>query len=195
MKIVPALLVGSALVFGPIPEIEGESQEVRRVTTHEAMDYHPQWTPDGTRLFFTSQRGGRPGIWQVPSSGGTPMPFETNLSGDFHFSFSPDGSLIAFDARAGFRRAASGSPSPRSCRAIWRSGSSRSRMVSCVSSHITMQMIIIRRGRRTVVPSRLHRTGTATSTSGSLGSTPAKSVSYATAQVVTISLLSHRTEA
>ncbi|MEE8079726.1 MAG: Tol-Pal system protein TolB, partial [Pseudomonadales bacterium] len=36
-----------------------------RVTRHHSIDTEPSWTPDGKSLIFTSDRGGRPQIYQV----------------------------------------------------------------------------------------------------------------------------------
>lgn len=69
------------------------------ITSNDAPDYHPKWHPDGKSILFTSQRGGRTGIWSISATGGNAVPIETGMTGDHHISWSPDGRRIAFDAR------------------------------------------------------------------------------------------------
>ena len=45
-------------------------QHLTQVTNHFGIDTEPTWSPDGTGLVFTSDRGGRPQIYQVAASGG-----------------------------------------------------------------------------------------------------------------------------
>ena len=40
-------------------------RRLRQVTRHHGIDTEPSWTPDGKSLVFTSDRGGRPQIYQV----------------------------------------------------------------------------------------------------------------------------------
>src|SRR5690606_2027428 len=55
----------------------------------------PTWAADGASLYFTSDRGGRPQIYQVPASGGsaTRVTFEGSYNADPTVSF--DGKKIA----------------------------------------------------------------------------------------------------
>ena len=49
-----------------------EGGSPRRLTTHEAADFHPRWAPDGEDLFFLSTRSGSSQVWRLPLSGGEP---------------------------------------------------------------------------------------------------------------------------
>jgi Tol biopolymer transport system component len=71
-----------------------------RLTHDPAWDYHPSFSPDGTRVLFTSRRGGEPALWIVPASGGEASPLGVDGSGDFYSSWAPDGRSIVLDLRA-----------------------------------------------------------------------------------------------
>jgi Tol biopolymer transport system component len=70
-----------------------------RLTHDPAWDYHPSFSPDGTRVLFTSRRGGEPALWIVPASGGEASPLAVDGSGDFYSSWAPDGGSIVLDLR------------------------------------------------------------------------------------------------
>ena len=67
----------------------------RRLTTHEAADFHPRWAPDGRDLFFLSTRSGSSQVWRLPLAGGEPRQV-TDLPLDVgNLVVSPDGRRIA----------------------------------------------------------------------------------------------------
>lgn len=73
--------------------VEGGSP--RRLTTHEAADFHPRWSPDGRDLFFLSTRSGSSQVWRLPLAGGEPRQV-TDLPLDAgNLVVSPDGRRIA----------------------------------------------------------------------------------------------------
>ncbi len=68
---------------------------LRRLTTHEASDSSPRWSPDGKSLLFLSSRTGSSQVWRVPVDGGeaqavTKLPLDVGS-----FAVSPDGKLLA----------------------------------------------------------------------------------------------------
>jgi TolB protein len=69
-----------------------------QITNDSADDYHAKWSPDGSRILFTSRRGGKVGLWMITPEGDSLTPVETDLDGDHHISWSPDGKRIVFDA-------------------------------------------------------------------------------------------------
>jgi len=65
--------------------------EPRRLTTHEANDTSPAWSPDGRYILFLSSRGESTQVWRLPISGGEAQPV-TDLPVDVGtFRLSPDG--------------------------------------------------------------------------------------------------------
>ncbi len=72
-----------------------DGSEPRRLTTNEAADFHPRWSPDGEALFFLSTRSGSSQVWRLPVSGGEPDQV-TDLPLDAgNLVVSPDGRRIA----------------------------------------------------------------------------------------------------
>ena len=40
------------------------AEHPKRITDHPAIDWNPEWAPDGRHLYFGSDRGGSLGLWQ-----------------------------------------------------------------------------------------------------------------------------------
>jgi Tol biopolymer transport system component len=47
-----------------------DGEEPRRLTTHEANDTSPAWSPDGRYILFLSSRGETTQVWRLPVAGG-----------------------------------------------------------------------------------------------------------------------------
>jgi dipeptidyl aminopeptidase/acylaminoacyl peptidase len=68
---------------------------LRRLTTAQASDHDPQWSPDGRTIFFLSARSGSSQVWQIPVDGGEARQV-TNLPLDVaNLVLSPDGRHLA----------------------------------------------------------------------------------------------------
>jgi len=72
------------------------------VTSDAALDWSPEWSPDGRFLYFASNRGGTMNLWRVPideASGetlGAPEPVTAPSLWVGGFSFSRDGRRLAY---------------------------------------------------------------------------------------------------
>jgi Tol biopolymer transport system component len=74
--------------------VSPESLALTRLTDNESTDGFPSWSPDGSRIVFNSNRGGRPaGIFIMNADGSNPV--DTGLQG-VHPAFSPDGRRLAY---------------------------------------------------------------------------------------------------
>jgi TolB protein len=63
------------------------------------VDFGPSWSPDGTRIAFTSHRAGSADIWVMNADGSNPVQLTTNGADDVDPAWSPDGAKIAFASR------------------------------------------------------------------------------------------------
>ena len=83
--------------------VDLQSAAIDRLAQSSFRDVAPQYSPDGTRLAFYSNRGGSVQIWTAKSDGSQPSqltsmdPLATTASP----RWSPDGREIAFDSNSG----------------------------------------------------------------------------------------------
>ena len=76
-----------------------DGSDVRVLTNNEVIDGDPVFSPDGTKIVFTSRRDSSTGELYIMNSDGTGVTRLTFSPGeDRSASFSPDGSRIAFDS-------------------------------------------------------------------------------------------------
>jgi dipeptidyl aminopeptidase/acylaminoacyl peptidase len=71
-----------------------DGDEPRRLTTHEANDTSPAWSPDGRYILFLSSRGDSTQVWRLPVNGGeaqsvTDLPLDVST-----FRMSPSGDRL-----------------------------------------------------------------------------------------------------
>jgi hypothetical protein len=66
------------------------------LTGNAFIDCQPSWSPDGTKIAFTSDRSGNPDIWVMNADGTSPVQVTDNPAADSKPAWSPDGSTIAF---------------------------------------------------------------------------------------------------
>ncbi len=70
----------------------------RNLTTDSFIDRNPVWSPDGKKIFFSSNRNEKQQIWSINSDGTNPqqITFEENIGAVFPV-LSPDGSRLAYN--------------------------------------------------------------------------------------------------
>lgn len=66
-----------------------------RLTHSLSIDTEPVWSPDGQSIYFTSDRSGRPQIYKMPATGGTPERISFQGQNNADASVSYDGKQIA----------------------------------------------------------------------------------------------------
>jgi len=71
----------------------------RRLTTGQARDRAPRWSPDGRLLVFVSDRTGTDQLWILPSDGGEPWRLTGMRDRASAPAWSPDGTRLAFLAQ------------------------------------------------------------------------------------------------
>ena len=93
---------GSA-VRGDIYVINADGSGLTQVTTHEANDFLPEWSPDGSRIAFTTARhrnshtaGGSGEIYLIDPNGSNETRVTDNGSFDRFTAWSPDGKRLLF---------------------------------------------------------------------------------------------------
>jgi Tol biopolymer transport system component len=67
----------------------------RRLTNDPHVDALPRWSPDGTRVFFTSDRSGNWQVYSVPATGGAARRIRDNRDREWQAEPSPDGRALA----------------------------------------------------------------------------------------------------
>lgn len=78
--------------------VSAQGGAVRQLTTHEASDSHPRWTPDGKRITFISTRSGSAQIWSIDPDGGEAQPLSNLPVPISDFEWAPDGKHLVFVA-------------------------------------------------------------------------------------------------
>ncbi|MDH3200756.1 MAG: hypothetical protein OEM15_07675 [Myxococcales bacterium] len=82
--------------YRDIHVIDLETQEVTRVTRDRAMDTGPAWSPDGRRLYFSSDRTGIANIYAWEPGTGRLVQVTNLVSGAYTPAPSPDGTKLAY---------------------------------------------------------------------------------------------------
>ncbi len=74
--------------------------DVTRLTDNNAVDWLPDWSPDGSRIAFTSNRLGTHDLWVMSASGGGQTAVVTTGAWDDYPRWAPDGIWLAFSTTA-----------------------------------------------------------------------------------------------
>jgi TolB protein len=88
---------GAAEIYAARPDGSG----LRRLTNDRGIDISPSWSPDGSRIAFSSDRTGSPQVYVMDADGGNVR--RLTFQGSYNTSpvWSPDGQWIAYQARVG----------------------------------------------------------------------------------------------
>ena len=74
-----------------------DSSNPQRLTNSPDYDGAAAWSPDGTKIAFTSRRNGELGIWVMNADGSGQTRLSTQPAAE-NPAWSPDGTRIAYDA-------------------------------------------------------------------------------------------------
>ena len=88
---------GKSVVFsykGDLFIVGTDGGEATRLTSNQAYDYSPVWSPDGKTIAFSSARYGNFDIFTVPVTGGEPKRITTHSAKETPWTFTPDGKNI-----------------------------------------------------------------------------------------------------
>ena len=75
-----------------------------QLTSANASDTRPRFSPDGKALLFISDRSGKPQVWVMPMTGGEPQKLTDLPSGVGAAEWSPDGQRLLLLAASGEKR-------------------------------------------------------------------------------------------
>ena len=88
---------GDALGDGEeIYVMNADGSNQTRLTVNSSRDISPSWSPDGSKIIFSSDRTGNWQIFTIDPSGGNLTQVVTTGSNETNPKFSPDGTKIAF---------------------------------------------------------------------------------------------------
>ncbi|MCC6840077.1 MAG: PD40 domain-containing protein [Flavobacteriales bacterium] len=92
---------GNAIVFsyqGDLWRVPGTGGTATLLTTSDAYERSPVWSPDGRWLAFASDRHGNMDVFVMPSTGGAATRLTEHSSGDIPSGFTPDGKAVLFSS-------------------------------------------------------------------------------------------------
>lgn len=92
---------GSQIVFthkGDLYVVPSAGGEAHQLTFHSAHDYAAKWSPDGTKLAFSSNRYGNFDVYTMPARGGQATRLTFHSTNELPFTFTPDGQSVLFGA-------------------------------------------------------------------------------------------------
>lgn len=84
--------------------VDSDGENLHRLTDYRSLTLSPAWSPDGSRLAYTSYKSGVPRIYELDLETGRERMVEANRPGQaITPAYSPDGNVIAFSVLGGDR--------------------------------------------------------------------------------------------
>ena len=90
---------GETIVFsyrGDLWRVPSAGGQGIQLTVHEAYEYMPVWSPDGSKIAFASDRYGNFDVFVMEASGGSATRLTFHSASDYPTSFTPDGQAVLF---------------------------------------------------------------------------------------------------
>lgn len=92
---------GNTIVFsykGDLYRVNTSGGMATPLTLHDAHDYMPVWSADGSKIAFASDRHGNFDVFSIPSTGGAATRLTFHSAQDYPSAFTPDGSRVLFSS-------------------------------------------------------------------------------------------------
>ncbi|MDE5989893.1 MAG: peptidase S41 [Duncaniella sp.] len=92
---------GSKIAFtykGDIFTVPANGGSATRLTSNQAYEAMPVWSPDGKKIAFTSDREGNADIYIMDANGGEATRLTFNSVAETPWAFTPDGSAVVYSA-------------------------------------------------------------------------------------------------
>ena len=81
--------------------VDGDGQNLKRLTDHEAEDAWPDWHPSGQRIAFSTNRDGNFDIYAMTPNGDILKKLVDDPANDLHPAWTRDGRKLAFSSKRG----------------------------------------------------------------------------------------------
>lgn len=81
-----------------IYKVRSDGSELVKLSDTPSNDFMPDWSPDGSRLVFVSERDGNRELYVMDADGSNQIRLTNNIADDMRPRWSPDGKTILFES-------------------------------------------------------------------------------------------------